>query len=92
MNNDIYVIDQKKIQKVKTKNSKINGKNEENRPKFRRVFVFLRRKFNIRITEIQEQNTEILSKASNLDKAKQRLQAELDKVSGDVEKVEKRNI
>jgi len=60
----------------------LESKNEE--------FEDQRRKFNIRITEIQEQNTEILSKASNLDKAKQRLQGELDKVSGDVEKYRKR--
>lgn len=46
-----------------------------------------RRKFNIRVTEIQEQLTEVLAKANNLEKTKQRLQGELDKLTGDVEKV-----
>ena len=38
---------------------------------------------------MQEQLTEILSKASNLEKTKQRLQSELDKLNGEVEKVMK---
>lgn len=38
---------------------------------------------------MQEQLTEILAKASNLDKTKQRLQGELDKVSGEIDKVNK---
>ena len=46
-----------------------------------------RRKFNGRINEVQEQLTEVLAKASNLEKTKQRLQGELDKLNGDVEKV-----
>ncbi len=50
-----------------------------------------RRKFNGRITEVQEQLTEVLAKANNLEKTKQRLQGELDKLSGDVEKVKKQN-
>lgn len=46
-----------------------------------------RRKFNGRINEVQEQLTEVLAKASNLEKIKQRLQTELDSLSGEVEKV-----
>jgi predicted nuclease with TOPRIM domain len=49
--------------------------------------LFFRRKFNGRINEVQEQLTEVLAKASNLEKTKQRLQGELDKLNGDVEKV-----
>jgi uncharacterized protein YpuA (DUF1002 family) len=51
--------------------------------------LLFRRKFNARINEIQEQLTEVLAKASNLEKTKQRLQGELDKLSGDIEKVNK---
>ena len=46
-----------------------------------------RRKFNARINEIQEQLTEVLAKASNLERTKQRLQSELDKLIDEVEKV-----
>ncbi len=55
----------------------------------RNQFFYLkfRRKFNGRINEVQEQLTEVLAKASNLEKIKQRLQAELDSLSGEVEKV-----
>jgi len=55
----------------------------------RNQFFYLkfRRKFNARINEVQEQLTEVLAKASNLEKIKQRLQAELDSLSGEVEKV-----
>ncbi|CAF1258268.1 unnamed protein product [Rotaria magnacalcarata] len=60
----------------------IEGKNEEIEDQ--------RRKFNARITEVQEQLTEVLAKASNLEKAKQRLQGELDKLNGDIEKYRKR--
>lgn len=49
--------------------------------------IDFRRKFNGRINEVQEQLTEVLAKASNLEKAKQRLQGELDKLNGEVEKV-----
>ena len=56
--------------------------------KKQKTFIILfRRKFNARINEIQEQLTEVLAKASNLEKTKQRLQGELDKLSGDIEKV-----
>ncbi len=51
------------------------------------LILFFRRKFNGRINEVQEQLTEVLAKASNLEKTKQRLQGELDKLNGDVEKV-----
>ncbi|CAF4402317.1 unnamed protein product, partial [Adineta steineri] len=56
----------------------IEGKNEEIEDQ--------RRKLNGRINEVQEQLTEVLAKASNLDKTKQRLQGELDKISGETEK------
>lgn len=49
--------------------------------------LFFSRKFNIRITEVQEQLTEVLAKASNLEKIKQRLQSELDQLSGEIDKV-----
>jgi hypothetical protein len=50
------------------------------------IFSF-RRKFHIRIAEVQEQLTEVLTKASNLEKIKQRLQAELDKINDEIDKV-----
>jgi predicted nuclease with TOPRIM domain len=53
--------------------------------------LLFRRKFNARINEVQEQLTEVLAKASNLEKTKQRLQGELDKLNGDLEKVINRN-
>jgi peptidoglycan hydrolase CwlO-like protein len=53
------------------------------------IFYSFRRKFNARINEVQEQLTEVLAKASNLEKIKQRLQSELDALSGEVEKVKK---
>jgi predicted nuclease with TOPRIM domain len=54
--------------------------------------LLFRRKFNARINEVQEQLTEVLAKASNLEKTKQRLQGELDKLNGDLEKVINRNL
>lgn len=42
---------------------------------------------NARATEVQEQLTEVLAKASNLDKTRQRLQGELDQISGEIDKV-----
>lgn len=49
-----------------------------------------RRKFNIRITEVQEQLTDVMTKASNLEKIKQRLQLDLDQLNGEVDKVEQK--
>jgi predicted nuclease with TOPRIM domain len=74
----------------------LEGKNEEIEDqrfwsffltKMHLFFLFFRRKFNGRINEVQEQLTEVLAKASQLEKTKQRLQGELDKLNGDVEKV-----
>ena len=41
----------------------------------------------MRISEVQEQLTEVLAKASNLEKIKLRLQNELDALTGEIEKV-----
>ena len=51
-----------------------------------------RRKFNGRINEVQEQLTEVLVKASNLEKTRQRLQGKLDKVGDEIDKVRKKEI
>jgi hypothetical protein len=48
---------------------------------------YFRRKFNMRINEVQEQLTEVLTKTSNLEKIKQRLQVEVETLSVEHDKV-----
>ena len=73
---------------IESKNEEIEDQRFDHLSRFdlQRTFSF-RRKFNGRINEVQEQLTEVLAKASNLEKIKQRLQTELDSLSGEVEKV-----
>lgn len=51
------------------------------------VFVHLRRKIHIRITELEEQISALISKCSGLEKIKSRLQSEVEVLIIDLEKV-----
>ena len=74
--------------------SKINGKQEINCSSIFNIVeksrYNFRRKYNIRITEVQEQLTEVLTKAGNLEKLKTRLQVDLDRVSNEFDQVMKK--
>lgn len=51
------------------------------------LILLLRRKFHVRVTELEEQISALISKCSGLEKIKSRLQSEVEILIIDLEKV-----